>query len=808
MNQLKVNDLRCASCVNKIEAGLEKLPEITKVQVNLATGVVSFEGMNDFNRVANAIRDLGYDVELPLKQERTGQQYRLKVTGMRCASCVRKIEMALAELSQVEDVNVLLAQEQVVVTTTDYDAVAKTLEELGYPIASSESAHTQTKISTQKDQSFIRYWLRAGIALLAGVLLIALDYYGPRLVDANGLINRDGQLFWAGVAIVTFAVMLFSGKSIYSAALRNLKHLSFTMDTLIFIGTFAAWIFSVIVVAIPHLIPDAATRLYFDAAVMILAFINLGHGLEARGKKHATEAVERLLDLSPKKATRVLDSSDEIIAVDDVKLGDILRVKPGEQVPVDGVVIEGDSYIDESMMTGEPLAVHKQQEDNVIAGSLNQQGSFLLKATAVGAETMLSRMAQAVEEAQSIKPEIGRLADKISSVFVPAVILIALLTAVIWAFVAPDPKIPFVLATSIAVLVIACPCALGLATPMAIIAGVGRAAGLGVLIRNGDALQRSRDITHVVLDKTGTITQGSPQLSRVLTIDDQVNQSQLLQLAASLETHSEHPLAKAVLTAAEQESLTLLEVKGFEAVTGHGVVGSIYGERVAIGNQRLMAKLNISLEGIEHTVLSGMSVLYIARENTLLGALGVADAVKTDSAAAITRLKDLGLTVVMLTGDRLESAQAIAKIVGIDEVIADVLPEQKQEKIIDLQQQGYVVAMVGDGVNDAPALAQADVSLAMGSGSDIAIAAADIALLRHSVTGVVDAIRISQLTMRNIKQNLFGAMIYNSLGIPIAAGVFYPAFHILLHPIVASLAMALSSVTVVSNALRLRYTKL
>ncbi|ODN43482.1 copper-translocating P-type ATPase [Piscirickettsia litoralis] len=652
------------------------------------------------------------------------------------------------------------------------------------------------------------YWLRSGLALITGVLLIILDYYGPRLVESSGVISPEGQLFWSVIAIITLGVMLFSGRVIYAAALRNLKHLSFTMDTLILIGTFAAWIFSVIVIMIPHLIPEAATSLYFDASVMILAFINLGHGLEARGKKQASEAVERLLDLSPQIAIRVSKLGDEEIPVDQVKLGDVLRVKPGAQVPVDGLVVEGDSYIDESMMTGEPLAVHKQKDDAVIAGSLNQKGSFLFKATAVGEETMLAKMAQAVEDAQGIKPEIGRLADKISSVFVPAVILIALVTAIVWTFVAPDPKIPFVLATSIAVLVIACPCSLGLATPMAIIAGVGRAAGLGVLIRNGDALQRSKDITHVVLDKTGAITQGRPKLNRILSVDDAMSSKKLLQLAASLEAHSEHPLAKAVLDAAHEEGLELLEITGFEATAGHGVMGELQGEMLYIGNQRLINTLGLSLDGIDQQALAGMSVLYIARKNNLLGALGVADAVKEDSAEAVKRLQNLGLTVVMLTGDRLESATAVAKSVGIMEVIADVLPQQKQEKIAELQAQGHVVAMVGDGVNDAPALAQADVSLAMGSGSDIAIAAADIALLRHSVTGVVDAIRISQLTMRNIKQNLFGAMVYNSLGIPIAAGVFYPAFHLLLHPIVASLAMALSSVTVVSNALRLRYAKL
>ncbi|QGP55867.1 Copper-exporting P-type ATPase A [Piscirickettsia salmonis] len=712
----------------------------------------------------------------------------------------------------------LLAQEQVVVNTDNYDEVVRELEGLGYSVQSSTANQ-----SFQLEKEWI--WkqiivtggdrLRALVALIAGIILIILDYWGPRLFQVNGEINRPGQLFWLGMAVITLAVMFFSGKNIYRAALSHLKYLSFTMDTLIFIGTFAAWIFSSLVIAMPHLIPSAATHLYLDAAVMILAFINFGHSLESRGKAQALKAIEALLDLSPQRAIRVSNLSDlegesESITVEQVKLGDILKVKPGAQVPVDGVVIAGESYLDESMMTGEPLAVYKQAGDSVMAGSLNQMGSLLFKALAIGEDTMLAKMMQAVQEAHSMKPKIGRLADKISSIFVPMVMLMAVLTAIVWALLAPEPRISFVLATSIAVLVIACPCALGLAAPMGVIAGVGRAAGLGILIRHADALQRSGRITHVILDKTGTITEDQPELRCTLSLDDGINDLQLLQLAASLERDSEHPLAQAILHAANKDALELFKVTGFKAIAGQGLMGQIQGKKLYIGNQRLMVKLGLSadLEQINQQRLHGMSVLYLAQETRLLGAFGVMDRMRKDSAEAIKRLQDLGLTVMMLTGDRLESATLIADTVGITEVIGDVLPEQKQAKVKQLQAQGHVVAMVGDGVNDAPALAQADVSLAMGAGSDIAIAAADITLLRHSIHGVADAIRISQLTMRNIKQNLSGAMIYNSLGIPVAAGVFYPVFHLLLHPMVASLAMALSSVTVVGNALRLRYLKL
>ncbi|OAJ34732.1 heavy metal translocating P-type ATPase [Piscirickettsia salmonis] len=747
---------------------------------------------------------------------------QIKVNGMRCASCVNKIEAALIALKSVSEAHVLLAQEQVIVNTDNYEEVVRELDSLGYSVESSSNAQSLSAFNPSFQLEKKLTWkkiiatgdrLRAVVALIAGIILVILDYWGPRLFQVSGEINRPGQLFWSGVAVITLAVMLFSGKRIYRAALSHLKHLSFTMDTLIFIGTFSAWIFSSLVIAMPYLIPSAATHLYLDAAVMILAFINFGHSLESRGKAQALKAIEALLDLSPQLAIRVSnlsDLDDESIAVEHVKLGDILRVKPGAEVPVDGVVIAGESYLDESMMTGEPLAVYKQAGDKVVAGSLNQLGSLLFKALAIGENTMLAKMVQAVQEAHSMKPKIGRLADKISSIFVPIVMLIAFLTAIVWALLAPAPSTAFVLATSIAVLVIACPCALGLATPMGVIAGVGRAAGLGILVRHADALQRSGKISHVILDKTGTITEGQPELRCILSLDDAVNNLLLLQLAASLERDSEHPLAQAILHAANEGALELFKVTGFKVIAGQGLMGEIQGKKFYIGNQRLMVKLGLSfdLEQIDQQRLEGMSVLYLAQEACLLGAFGVMDRVRKDSAEAIKRLQGLGLTVMMLTGDRLESAMLIAHTVGITEVISDVLPEQKQAKVKQLQAQGYVVAMVGDGVNDAPALAQADVSLAMGAGSDIAIAAADITLLRHSIHGVADAIRISQLTMRNIKQNLYGAMIYNSLGIPIAAGVFYPLFHLLLHPMMASLAMALSSVTVVGNALRLRYLKL
>ncbi|QGO65715.1 Copper-exporting P-type ATPase A [Piscirickettsia salmonis] len=666
---------------------------------------------------------------------------QIKVNGMRCASCVSKIEQVLIALESVSQVRVLLAQEKVIVNTDNYDEVTRELERLGYSVQS--SASTPSLSSCSQSFQLEKEWtwkkiivtgsdrLRALVALIAGIILIILDYWGPRLFQVNGEINRPGQLFWLGMALITLAVMFFSGKNIYRAALSHLKHLSFTMDTLIFIGTFAAWIFSSLVITMPHLIPSAVTHLYLDAAVMILAFINFGHSLESRGKAQALKAIEALLDLSPQRAIRVsnlsdLDDESESIAIEQVKLGDILKVKPGAQVPVDGVVIAGESYLDESMMTGEPLAVYKQAGDSVMAGSLNQMGSLLFKALAIGEGTMLAKMVQAVQEAHSMKPKIGRLADKISSVFVPVVILMAVLTAIVWALLAPEPRISFVLATSIAVLVIACPCALGLATPMGVIAGVGRAAGLGILIRHADALQRSGRITHVILDKTGTITEGQPELRCTLSLDDGINDLQLLQLAASLERDSEHPLAQAILHAANKDALELFKVTGFKAIAGQGLMGQIQGKKLYIGNQRLMVKLGLSsdLEQINQQRLHGMSVLYLAQETHLLGAFGVMDRMRKDSAEAIKRLQGLGLTVMMLTGDRLESATLIADIAGITEVIGDVLPEQKQAKVKQLQAQGHVVAMVGDGVNDAPALAQADVSLAMGAGSDIAIVAA------------------------------------------------------------------------------------
>ena len=526
----------------------------------------------------------------------------------------------------------------------------------------------------------------------------------------------------------------------------------------------------------------------------------------ARGKP--SEAIKRLIGLQPKTARVIRNGQEMDVPISEVGLDETLRVRPGEKIPVDGVIIEGHSSVDESMLTGEPMPVEKKVGDEVTGGTLNTSGTFLFQAKHIGADTALARIIEMVRRAQSSKPAIGRLADKISSVFVPAVLIIAVLTLLAWFNLGPEPKLSFMLVTTMTVLIIACPCALGLATPISIMVGVGKAAEYGILIRNGEALQQAGKLTTVVLDKTGTVTAGHPTVTMLVPIAG-FDDKQLLIFAASLEAGSEHPLAQAIVEAAHTRSLSLLPLSGFEALTGRGVRGSVDGRAVLFGNARFMNEQGIELDDLPTRAAQlaeqAQTPMYLAVDGKAAGIVAVADPIKPDSKAAIARMHALGLKVVMITGDNHATADAVARQVGIDEVLAEVLPGDKAAKVAELQGRGKVVGMVGDGINDAPALAQADVGYAIGTGTDVAIESADVTLMRGSLHGVPDAIAISRATVRNIKQNLFGAFIYNVLGIPIAAGVLYPFIGLLLNPVIAGAAMAMSSVTVVSNANRLRW---
>ena len=584
------------------------------------------------------------------------------------------------------------------------------------------------------------------------------------------------------------------------------------MDTLIALGTGTAWTYSMIIIGFPDLVPPMAQHAYFEAAAIIIAFINFGAALEMRARGKTSEAIKRLIGLQPRTARALREGIEVDIPIEEVGLEETLRVRPGERIAVDGEIIDGSSSIDESMLTGEPVPVQKQAGDEVSAGTINKSGTFLFRARRIGKDTALAQIIEMVRTAQSSKPAIGRLVDKVSAIFVPSVMIVAVITFLAWInFANGDQVITFAIVATMTVLIIACPCALGLATPISIMVAVGKAAEFGILIRNGDALQQTGELNTIVLDKTGTVTEGRPSVTSLVALDGW-SEEKLLQWGASLERGSEHPLAEAIVTAANEKQLGFLQVESFAAIAGHGVEALIEGESVLLGNRKLMADRDIDISLLEiaahELTLQAQTPMFMAVNNKAAGIISVADAIKPDAKEAIQRMHDSGLKVVLLTGDNPVTAEAVAKQVGIDEVIAEVLPQDKAAKITSLQSRNERVAMVGDGINDAPALATADVGFAIGTGTDVAIESADITLMRGSLHGVVDAIAISKATVRNIKQNLFGAFVYNALGIPIAiAGVLYPIIGMLLNPMIAGGAMAMSSVTVVSNANRLRLFK-
>ncbi|MDH5216739.1 MAG: heavy metal translocating P-type ATPase [Gammaproteobacteria bacterium] len=731
---------------------------------------------------------------------------RLSIGGMSCAGCVGSVENAIKRVPGVVSGEVNFAEHTAdVVGDFSVERVIKSIVDAGYDAAELKSAQDQV----EKEQAeFAHYRTLIKKTIVAASIGVPLLISGP-LGFMPGL-DDMGRLFWAFIAIASLGIMVYSGGSFYKGAWKSFRVHSANMDTLIALGTGTAWVYSVLIVIHPDLVPEQARHVYFEAAVVIIAFINFGSALEMKARGKTSQAIKRLIGLQPKTARVVRNGMEVDIPIEQVGLGDTVRVRPGEKIPVDGIVIEGQSFVDESMLSGEAMPIEKIAGNEVVAGSLNKSGSFLFQAKRIGEDTALARIIEMVRKAQNSKPSIGRLADKVSAVFVPAVLIVAILTAVIWANFGPEPLLSYILVTSMTVLVIACPCALGLATPISIMVGVGKAAEYGILIRNGEALQQAGKLTTIILDKTGTVTKGQPELTDILAIND-FRPDDILQMAASVEAASEHPLAQAIVDSVKEKGLSLFEVSQFESFAGHGVSGSVDGRQVLLGNEKLMVQRGIDLHGLEgdqaQLALSAKTAMYVVIDNIIAGIVAVADPVKDDSAIAIKRLHDLGLRVVMLTGDNQATADAVARQVGIEEVIADVLPQDKIDKVKFLQARGDVVAMVGDGINDAPALAQADVGIAIGTGTDVAIESADVALMRGSLLGVANTINISRATIRNIKQNLFGAFIYNSVGIPIAAGVLYPLFGVLLSPVFAGAAMAMSSVTVVSNANRLRFFK-
>ncbi len=729
---------------------------------------------------------------------------RLSIGGMNCAGCVATIEKALKTVPGVSEAVVNLAERTASVSgTAAARALISAVVAAGYEAAELKSRAAEDE-KVAAEAAYYRSLQRK--SLVAGVVAAPL-FVGEMFMLLPALHSPGGRLYGLIAGLVTLFVLVYAGGHFFRGAWKSFRNHNANMDTLIALGTGAAWVYSMAVAAAPQLVPMLAQHAYFEAAAVIIALINLGQLLEIRARGKTSQALKRLIGLQPRTARVVRDGKELDIPIEEVGLSETVRVRPGEKIPVDGVVLDGHSNVDESMLTGEPLPVVKKTGDGVTGGTLNASGTFLLRATRIGDDTVLAHIIEMVRRAQNSKPAIGRLADRISAVFVPGVLILAVATFLVWFSIGPDPATSFALVATMTVLVIACPCALGLATPISIIVGVGKAAESGILIRNGEALQLSSRLTTVVLDKTGTVTEGHPAVVGIIPVAGWT-EADVLRMAASIEAGSEHPLAQAVVQAARARHLDTASASDFDAVAGFGVRAQVEGKSVLLGNPRLMERNGVDIAALyshAHTAaLLGQTPIYLAVNGQAAGIVAIADPVKPDSQAAIVRLHALGLKVVMLTGDNAATAQAVAGQVGIDEVFAEVLPVDKAAKVMALQAHGEIVGMVGDGINDAPALAQANVGFAIGTGTDVAIESADVALMRGSLHGVADAIAISGATVRNIHQNLFGAFIYNVLGIPIAAGALYPLFGLLLNPMIAGAAMAMSSVTVVSNANRLR----
>lgn len=731
----------------------------------------------------------------------------LLLENVSCAGCVKKIETGINKLPDVEQASVDFPQRRLNVEgPIDSEQLILALADIGYRgrLAQDEAAD-RARQKARDAELYKQHMINAAIALAVGIPLMVAGFF----MEEMSVRTPQDQLLWGSVGIATLLILLFPGRHFFTGAIAALRNGSATMDTLIALGTGSAWLFSAAVVLFPDFLPAGSRHVYFEAAAMIIGLINFGQALENRARGRTSEAVERLLNLQPKTARVIRNEKEQDLPLELVIKGDLLRIRPGEQIPVDARVEEGQSLVDESMLTGEPVPINKQAGDLVTGGTLNKSGSMLVIADKVGHDTALSRIIEMVKQAQASKPEISRLADTVAGIFVPVVILISILTALLWYLIGPDPQLAYMLVTATTVLIIACPCALGLATPMSVMVGVGKAAEHGILIRNGQALQTSATLDTLILDKTGTITEGAPQVTGVVALNN--DKDTLLLQAASLDAASEHPLAEAIITAAVEQQITLLPVSDFHAQSGRGIRGLVDHRQIVLGNRAFMQEQGIDTQPLdpaaERFASDAQTPLYLGCDGQLTGLIAVADPIRKDSKAAIRRLQQQGIEIIMLTGDNAKTAAAVAAQVGVDNFIAEVMPADKADKVAELQQQGKKVGMTGDGINDAPALAQADVGFAIGNGTDVAIESADMVLIRNSLHSVADAIELSKATLRNIRQNLFGAFIYNTLGIPIAAGVLFPITGMLLNPVIAGAAMAFSSVTVVSNANRLRLFK-
>ncbi len=815
---IPVAGMHCQKCVTKISAAVNAIDGVEEVQVELQLSQVQVRGAFDFQAVISAISGLGYEVgsgsavkseseseseseskkilptadSVDTRDVDTRDVINLSIQGMSCASCVATVERALAQTDGTVEAVVNFAEETATVVTSASSAqLIAAIKAVGYNATEGVVESIEDK-EIQLAALLRRARIQSATALLAGSCLMLgmwLDLLPP----------LQDQPFWLLTGGLVAAVMIFSGRHFFQGAFKAASHGSTTMDTLIALGTGTAWIYSMLIIMLPDLVPAESRHLFFEAAVFIIGFVGLGKALESQAKGKTSLAVRKLLDLAPKFTLRIEAGIDNRVAVASLEVGDLLRIRPGETIPVDGLVIDGVSSVDESMLSGESIPIDKQPGSQLTAGTLNQYSMLVMRAEQLGGDTVLANIVRLVRRAQNSKPAIGRITDQIAAVFVPVVLLFAIITALGWGFFGPEPALSYAIVTGMSVLIIACPCALGLAIPMSIMVGVGRAASAGLLFRNSDALQAASKLTTIVVDKTGTLTNGKPQVTSMVNF---IKGQPLLEIAYSLERLSEHPLAQAVVNYCEEQEAQHQVVTQFSIAPGGGVQGLIDDVAVAVGNYDYMQTQGMTknLKALDFAE----TIIYVGRQDQVLGYFSLFDGLKVDSLAAVEHLQSLGLKVIMLTGDNVATASQVATQLSLDDFVAGVAPDAKLAHIHKLQAAGERVGMVGDGINDALALSAADVGFAMSQGADVAIESADVALLSNSMLGVGRAIKLSRLTLRNIYQNLVGAFAYNILLIPVAAGVLYPVMHQLINPVFAAMAMAASSVTVVLNANRLR----
>ncbi|WP_201501424.1 heavy metal translocating P-type ATPase [Psychrobacter cibarius] len=803
---LPIEGMTCASCVGRVEKVLKKVEGVENAEVNLATenAMISSSQPLDLIAVTKAVERAGYKIL-------ASQPIELSIEGMTCASCVGRVEKALKKVEGVQQANVNLATERAWIqgnAQVQSSDLIQAVKKAGYTAKQIEQSVSVQQDKKATEQQQLKRDLTISLILAVPVFILEM---GSHMIPAFHMWVMDNigtQQSWLIQFVLTTLVLIFPGRRFYQKGIPALWRFAPDMNSLVAVGTLAAYSFSLVATFTPQVLPEGTVNVYYEAAAVIVSLILLGRYFEAKAKGRTSQAIQHLVGMQAKTA-RVHHNGQMIeVPIAEVTTETIVETRPGERVPVDGEVVEGQSYIDESMITGEPVPVKKQVGDQVVGGTVNQNGTLNFRATAIGESSVLAQIIRMVEQAQGSKLPIQALVDKVTMWFVPMVMLLAMLTFIVWFIFGPDPALTFSLVNAVAVLIIACPCAMGLATPTSIMVGTGRGAEMGVLFRKGEALQALQEVKVIAVDKTGTLTEGKPTLTDFY-VQPGFEREQVLRIVASVEAKSEHPIALAIVHAAEQQDISLLPITTFDSVTGFGIKAEVEGQAVHIGADRYMQQLGLDVTPFKdeaaHLGQEAKTPIYIAIDQKLAAIIAVADPIKDSTYAAIAGLHQLGLKVAMITGDNRHTAQAIAAKLHIDQVIAEVLPDGKVDAIRQLQQQYGRVAFVGDGINDAPALAQADVGLAIGTGTDVAIEAADVVLMSGSLQGVPNAIALSKATIKNIRQNLFWAFFYNIALIPIAAGVLYPAFGILLSPIFAAGAMALSSVFVLGNALRLKY---